>query len=148
MRRENAATVWQSVWRLGIYPHDLNAAERLARVLSQDDLSSARSLGNIALMLTLLGRGRAQEAGVYGGRVAQPIPWSSKIPSPQFIGVGFSHFDTGAVRELRGRLMEWKAPAAARDSAVDLSYEQLRDHQRRYIVGLLSVRLGDVDGAL
>lgn len=148
MRSANAMTVWQSVWRLGIYPHDLNGAERLARVLSEDDLSSARSLGNIALMLTMLGRGRMREAGVYGARVTQPIPWSPQVPSPQFIGLGFSRIDTLAVRELRSRLMEWRAPPVEHDSAVDLSYEQLRDHQRRYLIGLLSLRLGDADAAL
>ena len=141
-------TTWQTVWRLGVYPHDLNGAERAARVLVHNDLSSARSLGNIGLMLIMLGRGRIRDAGAYGARVTQPLPWSSRVPSPQFIGLGFSTVDTGAVKELRARLMDWKAPPSSAVSSTGVSYEQLRDHQRRYLIGLLSVRLGDTNAAL
>jgi DNA-binding SARP family transcriptional activator/tetratricopeptide (TPR) repeat protein len=141
-------TAWQTVWRLGVYPHNLRGAERAARVLVHNDLSSARSLGNIGLMLIMLGRGRIRDAGAYGARVTQPLPWSSRVPSPQFSGLGFSAVDTGAAKELRARLMDWKAPASSAVSGAGVSYEQLRDHQRRYLIGLLSVRLGDSDAAL
>lgn len=148
MRAAPPATVWQSVWRVGVYPHDLTGAERIAHVLVQNDLSSARSLGNVGLMLIMLGRGRVKDAGAYGARFVQPVPWSPQVPSPQIIGLGFFPVDSVAVRELRDRLVDWKAPLLPRDSGAEVSYENFRDHQRRYLAGLLSVRLGDATSAL
>ena len=132
-----------------MYAHNLEGAERLAKLMTGGgDLASTRSLGNVGLMLIMLGQGRVHQAGVYGEGAIHPVPWSRLVPSPHFLGLGLTKIDSGAVSALRERLMDWNAPVLLSAPDRQVSYEQFRDHQRRYLIGLLSVRLGDKAAAL
>lgn len=128
--------------RAGSHPSDLQAARRYAEVLTDPTVSAAlRVDGLLALASLDAANGRLESATRHWREAAALDPHASLLHEAMTMAAPRIAFPSEALRAVRAQLMTSEAELASSG----LSRGEARS-VRRYLTGLLSLRLGDTTG--
>jgi len=134
---------------VALYTPDLRTAERFgARLFATARSEEFRAFGHLALAHVALARGGLVEAFDRVSEADRLDPnWALEVRG-LFASLPFLPIDNGLRAEVREALRAWN-PADARPSfaAPLVLHNELHPHLRQYLIGLLSLRLGDGEGA-
>ncbi len=144
------AAIQQSVWRVAVYTHNVEGAERIARtMLEVATPAGAAAEAHYALSMLLLARGQVKAAIAEGNLVPRLLPWSPRVGNPDFVALGFLPVDRAAIGDLRDRYSRLESPSpAAGNTASAATFASSLPIVRHYRVGVLSVRMNETSVAL
>lgn len=131
------------IWQLASYSRDLGASERYARHLSSQMPELAHQLTHQLLLAR--GKWRAAAAGIEAGAGIDGIPLVSRayLASLPFVAVSREE-----LARLRTALADWSPPHSDDGPSGSAGYHhRIYPLLRLYLMGTLSVRLGDLTAA-
>lgn len=141
-----------AIWDVGAFSHDLDGTELLARRLIDPVRSSdARSFGRSVMGHTALGRGRWRDAvrELERGRDDAPVATLEHLAflaAEDFVPAGTE--EVAAIREALTEVTPADYPDSGSPSVWFNGHDGLHGAIREYLLGRLSVRLGDTEAAL
>lgn len=142
------------LWNLSNYSPDLTPADRASLLLADSGRSRpARAIGHLARAHIELARGRWQNARAELGQLAVLNPAWYQEYSALLAAAPFLPLTSGQYQALRDQLRAWNADALAPPPRpVDprpwaTVHDQAHGEIRHYLLGLLSLRLGDFRAA-
>lgn len=148
LRSADAEVVRVAAFRIGLYARDLEGAERIARLLTDPrHRREERAIGHIYLAELALAGGKWEEAD---GNLAAAERLNPTIALEHRALLSLTPFVARPVRELQAlheELAEWNGSAPDTDYPVLAVYNGIHPHIRTYLLGVLSVRLGDLAAA-
>jgi DNA-binding SARP family transcriptional activator/TolB-like protein len=133
-----------SAERVAIYTGDLEGAERMLEILVQPPrLPEARALGHVQLAELELARGRWRAGQPHFAAAAQLAPALALEHRALLSALPFAQRPRAEIEALRDTLLAWTDSPPPSAWPVGAVYDGRHPHLRQYLIGVLSVRLGD-----
>jgi tetratricopeptide (TPR) repeat protein len=139
-------TVYLSMWGLGSFLHDPDAAAKVGTTLTRPSRSPwSRVVGYISLANLAAARGRIDAARATLDSAAALDPRAAAEARATLAAYAFRHADPTELKAARDELLRAPdTPEPPAESSVFLSvHHGLHRHLRAYLLGLLEARLGD-----
>jgi tetratricopeptide (TPR) repeat protein len=151
LERSDGPALAMAFLEVSLYARNLRGAERIAQLLAAPFRPPrVRSYGHVALAHLALARGKWAEARNELEAIASFDPWTSLEYRALFSSLSFLPVSRAELSAIRDGLVSLDPAAVPRvdDPAVfiDAHYD-LHSLLRMYLMGLVSVRMGDVDRA-
>jgi hypothetical protein len=145
LRHAGPAAIATALARVGPQLGDLHTARRLAAMLAESDHSPAvRGDGVLHLALLELARGRWRAAEDAWRDAANLVPGATIVHRALASALPFSPVTRDSLLALRALLVVWDIQRHPLDDGMSVADQ---DAIRRYLYGLLSLRVGDEAGA-
>ena len=138
--------------RVALFTGDLDAAERIARMLlTPQRAPEFQVVGRLQLADLALARGRRRAARAQLDSAARQPPGVARAVALEYralhLGQAFLLAPRVELEAMRDTLRRWDAVVPPTSFPMWAVYNGLHGHVRRYLIGLLSVRLGDLSEA-
>lgn len=150
LRNAEYGGVFDAAWRVAAYTDNLDGAERIVTVLTDARrLPEERASGHALLAHLALARGEWRRAYAELAVTEQFMPeWALELEA-FFAAMPFSPESESSLRALRDRVSRWR-PETIRPSSIisPAGYQFIPRTLKPYLLGLLSVRLGDTGAGL
>ena len=135
--------------RVALFTGDLDAAERIARMLvAPQRAAEFRAVGRLQLADLALARGRRRAARAQLDSAALGASDVVRAVALEYralhLGQEFLQVPRAEVEAMRDTLRRWGAVVPPTAFPMWAVYNGLHGHIRRYLIGLLSVKLGDL----
>jgi serine/threonine protein kinase/Flp pilus assembly protein TadD len=144
LRNEGDGRMWMTAWRATMYSGELEAGAGLLRIMTEPARPpSHRALGHLALAHVALARGRPGDATDELDRADRVLPGSGLVSRVLFATQPFIPTEPARLGHLRAELEGW---TAAMSSVPNWPFPGVTTQP--YLLGLLDLRLGEVDRAL
>jgi tRNA A-37 threonylcarbamoyl transferase component Bud32/TolB-like protein len=146
LRRHGDIVAITRVWWIGVYGRDPGATHALAEALLEPTRApELRAWGHLTRADLALAAGRRRDAQGELARAAPLAPLRAAELRGFYAVLPFAPASPAELRALRRTLERWPAADAAAASSPPFAdfYPGARPAVRRYVIGLLSVRLGD-----
>ncbi|MGH7597281.1 MAG: CHAT domain-containing protein, partial [bacterium] len=152
LRQRRAATLLHTVWNLAVYCGDLSNAENAALQLALPPRPhEVRAVGHVVLAHLALAEGRWRTAQMELAKAerldrATGIEYRALLSAMPFLPV--SETDFAAIRASVEQLSANTTASATPATDYFGVHDDLHPHLRSYLVGLLSIRLGQGEAAI
>jgi tetratricopeptide (TPR) repeat protein len=152
LRQRHADTVLRTVWNLAVYCGDLPNAEKVARLLTLPARSQeVRAVGHVLLAHLALAQGRWKAAQMELTKAEQldratGVEYRALLSATPFLPVAETNL--AAIRASIERLGLVATTSATPAMDYFGVHDDLHPHLRSYLLGLLSVRLGQSEAAI
>jgi tetratricopeptide (TPR) repeat protein len=147
LRQADDLTVWRTVWNLSVYSSDLQDAEQVAKILTEPSRSAeVQAIGHVALAHLELARGRwkAAKAGLAAAKALHPVSaveFRALLSAAPFLSLHPTELKV--MQTEVAQLNVAALPRSASTGASFASHNDLHNHLKVYLLGLLSSRLGE-----
>jgi serine/threonine protein kinase/Tfp pilus assembly protein PilF len=144
LRNETDARLWMTAWRATVYSGEVEAGSELLRIMTEPDRpAQQQALGHLSLAHMELALGRLNAAAAELDRADRLVPGSALALRALFATRPFIPTEPARLRDLRAQLEGSEPPMAAGNTVMPTPDVATRP----YLLGLLDLRIGDVDGA-
>ncbi|MCH7876158.1 MAG: protein kinase [Gemmatimonadetes bacterium] len=147
LRRASDFVLILATWHVALFTHNLPGAARLARVVADSTRApKVQALGRVWLAHLELARGRWRAARAELA-AAEPLDRASALEyRALFTALPFVPVSRAQVEDARDELERWDAtsvPPSVTTTVLVSKHDGAHPHLRKYLLGLLSARLGD-----